>query len=206
MTIIAAGLPVSESLAAAEKLAADGIQARVINMHTIKPLDEEAVIKAAEETGKIVTVEEHSVIGGLGSAVCDVVAQKAPAKSAEDRDQRCIRRVRTCGRTDQEVRTGRRQHLRKSQSICIKQKTSEFQSLPSRQFLPAGEGLFNTRSSVRRPCCRYLGPFVEGSGHLPETSRAGPHRLAKYAKSICYHNPKYKKRGESIWKDNFQKM
>ena len=80
VTIIAAGLPVSESLAAAEKLAADGIQARVINMHTIKPLDEEAVIKAAEETGKIVTVEEHSVIGGLGSAVCDVVAQKAPAK------------------------------------------------------------------------------------------------------------------------------
>ena len=65
VTIIAAGLPVSESLAAAEKLAADGIQARVINMHTIKPLDEEAVIKAAEETGKIVTVEEHSVIGGL---------------------------------------------------------------------------------------------------------------------------------------------
>ena len=49
-------------------------------MHTVKPLDEEAVIRAAEKTGKIVTVEEHSVIGGLGSAVCDVVAQKAPAK------------------------------------------------------------------------------------------------------------------------------
>ena len=80
VTIIASGLPVSESLAAAEKLAADGIQAEVINIHTIKPLDEEAVIKAAEKTGKIVTVEEHSVIGGLGSAVCDVVAQKAPAK------------------------------------------------------------------------------------------------------------------------------
>ena len=80
VTIIAAGLPVSESLAAAEKLAADGISAQVINMHTIKPLDEEAVIQAAEKTGKIVTVEEHSVIGGLGSAVCDVVAQKAPAK------------------------------------------------------------------------------------------------------------------------------
>lgn len=80
VTMIASGLTVSESLAAAEKLAADGISAEVINIHTIKPLDEEAVIKAAEKTGKIVTVEEHSVIGGLGSAVCDVVAQKAPAK------------------------------------------------------------------------------------------------------------------------------
>ncbi|EOS68237.1 transketolase [Lachnospiraceae bacterium MD308] len=80
VTIIASGLPVSESLAAAEKLAADGISAAVINMHTIKPLDEAAVVEAASKTGKIVTVEEHSVIGGLGSAVCDVVAQKAPAK------------------------------------------------------------------------------------------------------------------------------
>ena len=80
VTIIASGLPVSESLAAAEKLAADGISAAVINMHTIKPLDEAAIVEAASKTGKIVTVEEHSVIGGLGSAVCDVVAQKAPAK------------------------------------------------------------------------------------------------------------------------------
>ena len=80
VTIIASGLTVSESLDAAEKLAADGISAEVINIHTIKPLEEEAVVKAAAKTGKIVTVEEHSVIGGLGSAVCDVVAQKAPAK------------------------------------------------------------------------------------------------------------------------------
>ena len=80
VTIIATGLEVSESLAAAEKLAADGISAEVINMHTIKPLDEASVVAAAAKTGKIVTVEEHSVIGGLGSAVCDVVAEKAPAK------------------------------------------------------------------------------------------------------------------------------
>ena len=80
VTIIATGLEVSESLAAAEKLAADGISAEVINMHTIKPLDEAAVVAAAAKTGKIVTVEEHSVIGGLGSAVCDVVAEKASAK------------------------------------------------------------------------------------------------------------------------------
>ncbi|MEZ3434768.1 MAG: transketolase family protein [Lachnospiraceae bacterium] len=80
VTIIASGLTVSESLGAAEKLAADGISAEVINIHTIKPIDEEAIVKTAAKTGKIVTVEEHSVIGGLGSAVCDVVAQKAPAK------------------------------------------------------------------------------------------------------------------------------
>lgn len=80
VAIIAAGLEVNEALVAAEKLAEDGIQAEVINMHTIKPLDKEAVLKAAEKTGKIVTVEEHSVIGGLGSAVCDVVAETACAK------------------------------------------------------------------------------------------------------------------------------
>ena len=80
VTIVATGLPVSNCLEAAEKLAADGIDAKVINIHTIKPLDEELIAEAAKQTGKIVTVEEHSVIGGLGSAVCDVVAEKAPAK------------------------------------------------------------------------------------------------------------------------------
>lgn len=80
VTIIASGLPVSEALQAAERLEADGIHVQLINMHTIKPLDEEAVIAAAAKTGKIVTVEEHSVIGGLGSAVCDAVAQKTSAK------------------------------------------------------------------------------------------------------------------------------
>lgn len=80
VTIVATGLEVSESLAAAEKLAADGIEAKVINIHTIKPLDEELIVAAAQETGKVVTVEEHSIIGGLGSAVCDVLAEKAPTK------------------------------------------------------------------------------------------------------------------------------
>ena len=78
VTIIANGLCVGESLEAAEKLAADGINAKVINMATVKPLDDELVITAAKETGKVVTVEEHSVIGGLGSAVCDVLSEKAP--------------------------------------------------------------------------------------------------------------------------------
>ena len=80
MTIIATGLCVCESLEAAKMLAADGIDARVINIHTIKPLDEELVVKAAQETGRIFTVEEHSIIGGLGSAVCDALAEKAPTK------------------------------------------------------------------------------------------------------------------------------
>lgn len=80
ITIIATGLCVSAALEAAERLAAESVQARVINIHTIKPLDEELVIKAAKETGKIVTVEEHSVIGGLGSAVCDCLSENYPAK------------------------------------------------------------------------------------------------------------------------------
>ena len=78
LTIVATGLPVSNCLEAAEKLAADGIDAKVINIHTIKPLDEELIVEAAKATGKVVTVEEHSVIGGLGSAVCDVLSEKAP--------------------------------------------------------------------------------------------------------------------------------
>jgi Transketolase, C-terminal subunit len=77
VAIIATGLMVAESLAAAEKLAAEGIEARVINMHTIKPLDEEVVLKAAKDIGKIVTAEEHSIIGGLGGAVSEVLAESA---------------------------------------------------------------------------------------------------------------------------------
>lgn len=80
VAIIASGLPVANCLEAAEKLAADGIEAKVINIHTVKPLDNELVIAAAKETGKVVTVEEHSVIGGLGSAVCDVLSENVPTK------------------------------------------------------------------------------------------------------------------------------
>ena len=78
LTIIATGLCVSASLEAAEKLAAEGIDAKVINIHKIKPLDEELVVAAAKETGKVVTVEEHSIIGGLGSAVAECLGEKAP--------------------------------------------------------------------------------------------------------------------------------
>ncbi|MBE6880753.1 MAG: transketolase family protein [Ruminococcaceae bacterium] len=78
VTIIATGLMVAEALQAHDELKAKGINARVINIHTIKPIDRDIILKAAKETGKIVTVEEHSVIGGLGSAVCDVVSELCP--------------------------------------------------------------------------------------------------------------------------------
>ncbi len=78
VTIIATGLMVNEALIAADTLAAEGINARVINMATIKPIDRDIIVKAAKETGVIVTAEEHSVIGGLGSAVADVVCEECP--------------------------------------------------------------------------------------------------------------------------------
>ena len=78
VSIVATGLTVSMALEAAELLAADGISARVINIHTIKPIDENLLVKAAKETGAVVTAEEHSIIGGLGSAVCEVLAEKMP--------------------------------------------------------------------------------------------------------------------------------
>jgi len=77
-TIISTGMMLSDSLAAAEALAKAGIKVRLLDMHTLKPIDEEAIIKAARETGTIVTVEDSSIIGGLGGAVTEVVAEKSP--------------------------------------------------------------------------------------------------------------------------------
>ena len=78
LTIVATGLCVNSALEAAEMLKADGVDAEVINICTIKPLDEELIVKSAKKTGKVITVEEHSVIGGLGSAVCDALCKAAP--------------------------------------------------------------------------------------------------------------------------------
>ncbi len=78
VTIVATGIMVSASLEVAEKLAAEGISAEVINIHTIKPLDKDTILASAKKTGKVVTAEEHSVIGGLGSAVCDVLCENNP--------------------------------------------------------------------------------------------------------------------------------
>ena len=78
VTIVATGLMVAASLEAAKNLEADGINAEVINIHTIKPLDEDIIVESAKKTGKVITVEEHSIIGGLGSAVCDCLSAKYP--------------------------------------------------------------------------------------------------------------------------------
>ena len=78
LTIVATGMMVSMALEAAEALAAKGISARVVNIHTLKPIDKDIILKAAKETGAIVTAEEHSVIGGLGSAVAEVVGEGCP--------------------------------------------------------------------------------------------------------------------------------
>lgn len=78
VTLVANGLMVSAALDAAGMLEKDGVSAKVINIHTIKPLDEELIVNAAKETGKMVTIEEHSIIGGLGGAVCETLGEKYP--------------------------------------------------------------------------------------------------------------------------------
>ncbi|KZL89885.1 transketolase family protein [Clostridium magnum] len=80
VAIIATGIMVAKALEAAEKLKSEGINASVVNIHTIKPIDKELIVNVAKETGKVVTVEEHSVIGGLGSAICEVLSQQLPTK------------------------------------------------------------------------------------------------------------------------------
>lgn len=78
VTLVATGLTVAPTLEAAALLEKEGISAKVINIHTIKPLDEELIIQAAKQTGKVITIEEHSVIGGLGGAVCETLSEKCP--------------------------------------------------------------------------------------------------------------------------------
>lgn len=79
-TVIATGITVAEALKAKERLKENGIDIRVIDMHTIKPIDSEIIIKAAKETKKIITIEDHSIIGGLGTAVCEVLSENYPTK------------------------------------------------------------------------------------------------------------------------------
>ena len=117
VTIVATGLCVSSALEAAEKLAADGIDAKIINIHTIKPLDEELIVAAAKETGKVVTVEEHSVIGGLGSAVCDALAEKCPVTGEKNRCTGRLRRVRPGSRSSCKIQTRRRGRLRAGKRV-----------------------------------------------------------------------------------------
>lgn len=80
LTVIACGMMVPRALEAADRLAAEGVSVEVINMHTIKPLDEDLVVASARKTGKVVTIEEASIVGGLGTAVCEVLSEKCPTK------------------------------------------------------------------------------------------------------------------------------
>ncbi len=80
VAVIATGLVVNEALKAVKELEAEGINARLINIHTIKPIDRDIIVKAAQETGRIITVEEHNVVGGLADAVCEVVTEECPVK------------------------------------------------------------------------------------------------------------------------------
>ena len=98
-TVIATGIMVNEAMIAAETLKKEGISLRVIDMHTIKPIDKDIIIKAAKETKGIITAEEHSVFGGLGSAVAEVVVQNSPNQNGICRFTGYLRRVRKTGRT-----------------------------------------------------------------------------------------------------------
>ena len=113
VTIIATGLCVGESLEAAKLLAEEGIDAEVINIHTIKPLDTDLVAASAKKTGKVVTVEEHSIIGGLGGAVCEALSENAPTKV-----MRSFWRIRPWRCSDQSLWIGCRKYCRKSKKIC----------------------------------------------------------------------------------------
>ncbi|MBQ7606311.1 MAG: transketolase family protein [Firmicutes bacterium] len=108
VTVIATGIMVAEAMAAAEELAGKGIDVRVIDIHTIKPLDEEIIIRAAEQTGKIVTAEEHSVIGGLGSAVAEVLVKNCPVP------------VRMVGQSDTFGESGKPDQLKEKYGMTAK--------------------------------------------------------------------------------------
>lgn len=107
IALIANGIMVPEAVEAGKQLSAQGISSRVINMATIKPLDEELVLRAASECGKIITIEEHSVIGGLGEAVCSVVAEKCPVP------------VKRIGVNDEFGHSGPASELLKAFGLCL---------------------------------------------------------------------------------------
>ena len=110
-TVVACGLMVSAALEAADALAAEGISVEVVNMHTVKPLDEDTLLASAAKTGHVVTVEEHSVIGGLGEACAAVLCEKSPHASRGCAG--CVRRVRSRTRAAGQVRPERRGHRRR---------------------------------------------------------------------------------------------
>ncbi len=135
VAIIANGLLSYEALEAGKALKEAGISARIINMATIKPLDEELVLKAAQECGKIITCEEHSVIGGLGEAVCALLSEKCPT-GAPHRRQRRVRPLRPRRRPAQGVRPERGAYRGGRQGL-LRQISGRRPPVP-----PSGQGAF----------------------------------------------------------------
>jgi hypothetical protein len=123
VTIFATGLMVQKALTAVDQLKAQGISARLIDIHTIKPLDEEIVLKAAKETGAFVTAEEHNIIGGLGGAICELASTKVcPVPVERVGVEGCIRPFRQCGSAAGEVRTCFREYRGSSQRCHCEEK------------------------------------------------------------------------------------
>ena len=120
MTIVATGILVNSALEAAEKLAAEGVSAEVINIHTIKPLDTELIVKSAKKTGKVVTAEEHSVIGGLGSAVCEALSELCPTPVCRIGINGCVRGIRFRGGAAGKIWSGRRSVYRRVKEFATR--------------------------------------------------------------------------------------
>ena len=112
VTIVATGIMVAAALEAAEKMETEGVSAEVINIHTIKPLDKDLIIKSARKTGKVVTAEEHTIIGGLGGAVCEALCEDYPVP--------VCRRIRLGRRPACEIRPGRRRRLPQGKGVSCK--------------------------------------------------------------------------------------
>lgn len=123
-TIIATGVTVSEAIKAKEKLEKEGINIRIVDIHTIKPIDKELIIKSAKETKKIITIEDHSIIGGLGSAVCEVLSENYPCKVTRIGIKDEFRKIRKSRRTAKILWT----HIR-GDNKCIKITRTSLQHL-----------------------------------------------------------------------------
>ena len=153
IAIIATGLMVNEARIAAEQLAAEGIHARVINIHTIKPLDEEIVLKAAKECGKVITAEEHNVIGGLGEAVCAVLSEKLPTCAPRRRAGR-VRLLRPCMGSAEVLRSGCCHHLQDCPRNAGQISASPTVSAPPRHLLT------RRRFACRKFFCQILQDMI----------------------------------------------
>ena len=183
VTVIACGIMVQMALEAAEALQAEGLSVRVIDMHTIKPLDEELVLQAARETGAIVTAEEHNVKGGLGAAVCEAVMQKEPVPVV-------LHGVRDCF-----GRSGLPEELLEEYGLTAQARAASVRKAAARKkYAPARtEKKQPGRRSARRPGdfqqydVRKSRAFRDGDGRLPQRKRSVfCQRVSSFSDSFSY--------------------